>query len=314
MEAPYDTFTRSSSPTPHEMVLRARLEGVLSSARKLEGRTRTGNTSRPTSPSPPSSSSTAWLKTQPDCSSSVESFSSSSQNHHARRSSLQLPRTASRPVFTRKRSNTGSSSNPYAPRRGENRNPPLSSSPSDTEAEALDELALLTPPPTPPSHHRAFSPFAHRARSSPAASCPASSPGRTTIGLPHRTPPPPRLLQSRTSPPGTLPTSPTRSGAKPAGFYTHPHPTPPESGSASPSSSDSPPVSPSLCPGNFPPGSRPQFNARKASEHCRAMEGYVSFAAVEGLGSPPDGVDEVDDAREEGGEGRKGWMGMFRRG
>ena len=43
------------------------------------------------------------------------------------------------------------------------------------------------------------------------------------------------------------------------------------------------------------------------------MEGYVSFAAVEGLGSPPDGVDEVDP--QEGGEeeGRRGWMGMFSR-
>jgi hypothetical protein len=35
------------------------------------------------------------------------------------------------------------------------------------------------------------------------------------------------------------------------------------------------------------------FNARKASERCRMMEGYVSFAAVEGLGTPPDGVDDA---------------------
>ena len=46
---------------------------------------------------------------------------------------------------------------------------------------------------------------------------------------------------------------------------------------------------------------RPQFNARKASERCRAMEGYVSFASVEGLGEPPadpmspDGVVEGED-------------------
>ncbi|EKM75608.1 hypothetical protein AGABI1DRAFT_116317 [Agaricus bisporus var. burnettii JB137-S8] len=45
------------------------------------------------------------------------------------------------------------------------------------------------------------------------------------------------------------------------------------------------------------------FNARKASETCRRMEGYVSFAAVEGLGMPPNGVDDDendgcgDDAR-----------------
>lgn len=32
---------------------------------------------------------------------------------------------------------------------------------------------------------------------------------------------------------------------------------------------------------------RPQFNARKASARCRAIEGYVSFASVEGLGEPP---------------------------
>jgi hypothetical protein len=38
------------------------------------------------------------------------------------------------------------------------------------------------------------------------------------------------------------------------------------------------------------------FNARKASAHCRQMEGYVSFAAVEGLGEPPGnaGADEED--------------------
>ena len=33
---------------------------------------------------------------------------------------------------------------------------------------------------------------------------------------------------------------------------------------------------------------RSQFNARKASAQCRAMEGYISFASVEGLGVPPD--------------------------
>jgi hypothetical protein len=34
------------------------------------------------------------------------------------------------------------------------------------------------------------------------------------------------------------------------------------------------------------------FNARKASETCRRMQGYVSFAAIEGLGMPPNGVDD----------------------
>ncbi|KAF9557961.1 hypothetical protein CPC08DRAFT_724783 [Agrocybe pediades] len=48
---------------------------------------------------------------------------------------------------------------------------------------------------------------------------------------------------------------------------------------------------------------RPQFNARKASARCRAIEGYVSFASVEGLGEPPadplspDGDDEEGDGR-----------------
>lgn len=40
------------------------------------------------------------------------------------------------------------------------------------------------------------------------------------------------------------------------------------------------------------------FNARKASESCRTMEGYVSFAQVEGLGLPPNGVDDDDDAND----------------
>ncbi|KAF4620970.1 hypothetical protein D9613_000125 [Agrocybe pediades] len=48
---------------------------------------------------------------------------------------------------------------------------------------------------------------------------------------------------------------------------------------------------------------RPQFNARKASARCRAIEGYVSFASVEGLGEPPadplspDGDDDEGDGR-----------------
>lgn len=35
------------------------------------------------------------------------------------------------------------------------------------------------------------------------------------------------------------------------------------------------------------PTSSPTFNARAASQQCRAIEGYVSFAQVEGLGEPP---------------------------
>lgn len=51
--------------------------------------------------------------------------------------------------------------------------------------------------------------------------------------------------------------------------------------------------------------STPPFNARKASTQCRAIEGYVSFASVEGLGEPPLVRDEFDG--EDGrGKGRKG--------
>jgi len=53
------------------------------------------------------------------------------------------------------------------------------------------------------------------------------------------------------------------------------------------------------------------FNVRKASERCRKIEGYVSFAQIEGLGLPPSGVDDDDDddvndrqGREEGEEKR----------
>jgi len=38
---------------------------------------------------------------------------------------------------------------------------------------------------------------------------------------------------------------------------------------------------------NSPSPNTKHFNARKASTQCRAIEGYVSFASVEGLGEPP---------------------------
>jgi len=59
---------------------------------------------------------------------------------------------------------------------------------------------------------------------------------------------------------------------------------------------------------------RPQFNARKASARCRAMEGYVSFASVEGLGEPPadpmspDGAGVVEG--EDGVKARSGVLGL----
>jgi len=48
------------------------------------------------------------------------------------------------------------------------------------------------------------------------------------------------------------------------------------------------------------------FNARKASTQCRAIEGYVSFASVEGLGEPPLVKDEFDENGDVRGKGRKG--------
>jgi hypothetical protein len=61
------------------------------------------------------------------------------------------------------------------------------------------------------------------------------------------------------------------------------------------------------------------FNARKASERCRMMEGYVSFAQVEGLGTPPDGVDDEDDHNKnnremDGEEGKRDSEGKRGRG
>ncbi|KAF8638152.1 hypothetical protein AX17_002409 [Amanita inopinata Kibby_2008] len=49
------------------------------------------------------------------------------------------------------------------------------------------------------------------------------------------------------------------------------------------------------------PGSRPQFNVRKASEQCKMIEGYVSFLSVEGLGGPPES--DAPGMGEEEGEG-----------
>ena len=54
-------------------------------------------------------------------------------------------------------------------------------------------------------------------------------------------------------------------------------------------------------PPSSPSPSTKHFNARKASTQCRAIEGYVSFASVEGLGEPPLVGDEFDgDGREKG--------------
>ncbi|KAF9526890.1 hypothetical protein CPB83DRAFT_837040 [Crepidotus variabilis] len=70
------------------------------------------------------------------------------------------------------------------------------------------------------------------------------------------------------------------------------------------------------------PEMRPQFNARKASAQCRAIDGYVSFANIEGLGMPPDDPSAGDSGHGDGrrrGEHERGrsmfaWgVGGFRR-
>ncbi|KAI0297221.1 hypothetical protein B0F90DRAFT_1634981 [Multifurca ochricompacta] len=62
-----------------------------------------------------------------------------------------------------------------------------------------------------------------------------------------------------------------------------------------------------------PPPTPPAFDARGAAAKLRTIDGYVSFANVEGLGAPP-GVDE--DATEE--DKRRGswwpWRGHSRSG
>ncbi|KAJ7034054.1 hypothetical protein C8F04DRAFT_601358 [Mycena alexandri] len=58
---------------------------------------------------------------------------------------------------------------------------------------------------------------------------------------------------------------------------------------------------------------RPAFNARKASAQCRQLEGYVSFAAVEGLGEPPSpgpgGELEGEDDDDSPGKRKRGSLG-----
>ncbi|KAF7376889.1 hypothetical protein MSAN_00106600 [Mycena sanguinolenta] len=55
---------------------------------------------------------------------------------------------------------------------------------------------------------------------------------------------------------------------------------------------------------------RPTFNARKASAQCRQLEGYVSFAAVEGLGEPPSPGPEGDfDETDAAGKRKRGSLG-----
>jgi len=59
------------------------------------------------------------------------------------------------------------------------------------------------------------------------------------------------------------------------------------------------------------PPTPPSFNARTAAEQCRAMNGYVSFANVEGLGLPDGLLDDVNANGEDGGSKRGRWLKWF---
>jgi len=64
-----------------------------------------------------------------------------------------------------------------------------------------------------------------------------------------------------------------------------------------------------------PPPTPPSFNARTAAAQCKAMDGYVSFANIEGLGIP-DGEDhdEGDDEGKNQGRWLKWLMGSAKTG
>ena len=53
------------------------------------------------------------------------------------------------------------------------------------------------------------------------------------------------------------------------------------------------------------PPPTPPFNARIAAAQCKAMDGYVSFADIEGLGVP---AGEVDDLEDDDVKRSRGWL------
>ncbi|KAJ7049746.1 hypothetical protein C8F01DRAFT_1181726 [Mycena amicta] len=70
-----------------------------------------------------------------------------------------------------------------------------------------------------------------------------------------------------------------------------------------------------LCATSNPAAGWSTFNARKASAQCRLLEGYVSFAAVEGLGEPPSPSPSDDDSeRSKRGSLGAGIAGLWRGG
>lgn len=69
------------------------------------------------------------------------------------------------------------------------------------------------------------------------------------------------------------------------------------------------PQSTHVSPLTPPPTPPSLFDARTAAAQCRAMNGYVSFANVQGLGVPDGAEDDVDEGEEEKGRGR--WWGFL---
>ncbi|KAI0784666.1 hypothetical protein C8Q75DRAFT_377439 [Abortiporus biennis] len=103
--------------------------------------------------------------------------------------------------------------------------------------------------------------------------------------IPHTASHPP-LVQSRPHVTYTTPSSPRHRNLGPL----TPPPTPPSHGRSA--STSSPQYTP--------------FNAREAAAQCRAMNGYVSFANVEGLGVPDEYLN--DDPEDDEAKGRGRWL------
>lgn len=50
--------------------------------------------------------------------------------------------------------------------------------------------------------------------------------------------------------------------------------------------------------GPLTPPPSPPFNARQAAAQCKAMDGYVSFATIEGLGIPEGSDEDTDEDKQ----------------
>ncbi|KZT63732.1 hypothetical protein DAEQUDRAFT_770333 [Daedalea quercina L-15889] len=104
--------------------------------------------------------------------------------------------------------------------------------------------------------------------------------------------------ESKTSPTATVPSRLSFSSNRPQPQMLHLQSHSPMHSPSTPSRHLSSPQSQSSASGHSPltPPPTPPFNARTAAELCRAMDGYVSFANIEGLGVPEGAVDDdMDD-------------------